>query len=70
MGYSIMFKVHAFFNNVKVLDRYMKHLPRNGDTIRLLGKMSIYYAKVTEVIWCMDEDDDSGQRINLRLEDL
>ncbi len=35
---------------------------------RLTGER---YAKVTEVIWCMDEQDDTpsfeGQRVNLRM---
>ena len=25
------------------------------------------YAKVTELIWCMDEDDKFGVRVNIRM---
>ena len=63
-----MFKVHGFLNDKMVMKQRMEHLPRNGDTMRLTGER---YAKVTEVIWCMDEQDDTpsfeGQRVNLRM---
>lgn len=59
-----MFKVHGYLDGKMVINWRMEHLPRNGDTIRFVGK----YAKVTEVIWCMDEKSDEGQRVNLRME--
>ncbi len=63
-----MFKVHGFLDGKMVMKQRMEHLPRNGDTMRLTGER---YAKVTEVIWCMDEQDDTpsfeGQRVNLRM---
>ena len=63
-----MYKVHGFLDNKKVIHQQMAHLPRKGDTMRLSGER---YGKVTEVIWCMDEQDDSpafeGQRVNLRI---
>ena len=33
-----------------------------GDTIRLHGDR---YATVTKVVWCLDEDDGRGTRVNL-----
>ena len=66
-----MFKVHAYLmvkpRPKRVIDWRMPHLPHLGDTIRLCGEK---YAKVTEVIWCMDEDSSEGQRVNLRLEPI
>ncbi len=64
----MVFKVHGFIDNKKVIHRRMDHLPRCGDTVRLSGER---YSRVTEVIWCMDEQDctpkSEGQRINLRM---
>ena len=66
-----MFKVHGFLDDKMVIRQRMEHLPRCGDTVRLSGER---YAKVAEVIWCMDEQNDTpsfeGQRINLRMETL
>ncbi len=59
------FKVHLFFDNKKVIDRRMPHIPNCGDTIRFSGER---YGRVTEIIWCMDEDDYEGQRVNIRVE--
>ena len=53
-----MFKVHGYIDNKRVLDWRMKHLPRIGDSVRFVGK-------VTEIIWCMDEDDHEGTRVNM-----
>lgn len=67
-----MFKIHGFLGNKKIFDRSVNHLPRLNETIRLDEKT---FCKVTEVIWCYDEDLESpemipiwGQRVNLRLE--
>lgn len=66
-----MFKVHGFLDNKKIIHHRMDHLPRIGDTMRFSGER---YGKVTEVVWCMDEKDDTptfeGQRINLRIESI
>lgn len=59
------YKVHAFLNDRKVMNACLPHLPRLGDTVRLYDST---YTKVTEVIWCMDEDFVEGMRVNLRLE--
>jgi hypothetical protein len=48
-----------------VIRSRMEHLPRLGDTVRFAGDN---YAKVTEVIWCLDERAVDGQRVNLRIE--
>ena len=58
------YKVHGYLDDKKVIDWRMEHLPRNGDTMRFSGER---YAKVTEVIWCMDENTSAGQRVNLRM---
>lgn len=64
-----MYKVHGFLDSVQILNKLLPHLPRLGDTMRFAGER---YGIVTEVIWCMDEDDqgypDTWQRINLRIE--
>ncbi len=60
-----MFKVHGFLNEKRVINWHMEHIPRVGDTMRFYGDM---YYKVTEVIWCMDEPDTEGQRVNIRIE--
>ena len=66
-----MYKVHGFLDENKVIRNRMAHIPRVGDTMRFSGER---YGKVTEVIWCMDEQDDTppfgGQRINLRIETI
>lgn len=62
-----MYKVHGYLEDTLVINWRMAHLPRNGDTIRWAKDR---YAKVTEVIWCMDEESKEGQRVNLRLESM
>ena len=64
-----MFKIHGFFNNELVLNRYIQHLPREGDTLRL---DDVTYRRVTEVVWCLDESTVLSEpvRINLRLAEL
>jgi hypothetical protein len=61
------YKVHGYLDDKKVIDWRMEHLPRIGDTMRFRGER---YGKVTEVIWCMDEDTSAGQRVNLRIESI
>ena len=58
-----MFRVHGFLDNKKVIDWHMEHLPRTGDTVRFSGER---YGKVTEIVWCMDEDG-TGTRVNMRM---
>ena len=60
-----MFKVHGFLDDKMVIHRRMAHLPRLGDTMRFTEEK---YGKVTEVIWCMDEESGEGQRVNVRIE--
>lgn len=59
------YKVHGFLDGKKVIDWRMEHIPRIGDTVRFSGDR---YAKVTEVVWCMDEACHEGQRVNIRME--
>jgi hypothetical protein len=60
--------VHVFLDGNQVGRRRMLQCPRHGDTVRLGGADNEKYAKVTEVIWCLDEESPMGQRVNLRLE--
>jgi hypothetical protein len=60
-----MFKVHGFLDNKKVIDFHIEHLPRTGDTVRFSGEI---YGKVTEIVWCMDEDNRTGTRVNMLME--
>lgn len=62
-----MYKVHAYIGNKRVVDYRMPHIPRCGDIVRLSDTR---YVKVTEVVWCFDEESDEGQRVNIRLEKL
>lgn len=64
-GVHSMFKVHAFLDDKRVLNRRLEHIPRAGDIMRLREGQ---YGIVTEVVWCMDEDDSEGQRVNIRIE--
>lgn len=59
-----MFNIHAYLDNKLVLNRQIPHIPNVGDTMRLSDTI---YAKVTELIWCMDEDDKFGVRVNIRM---
>jgi hypothetical protein len=59
------YKVHGYVGDKKVINWRMAHLPRCGDTIRMTGER---YSRVTEVIWCLDEESLEGQRVNLRME--
>lgn len=60
-----MFKVHGYLDGRMMINWRMEHLPRVGDTVCFSSKS---YGKVTEVIWCLDEDSAEGQRVNLRIE--
>lgn len=60
-----MFKVHGYFDKRMIINWRMEHLPRTGDTMRFEGER---YGKVTEVVWCMDEESPEGQRVNIRIE--
>ncbi len=60
-----MYKVHGYLDEKRVINWCMEHLPRIGDTMRFEGER---YGKVAEVIWCMDEPSNEGQRVNIRIE--
>ena len=62
-----MFKVHGFLDGVKVIDWRMEHIPLVGDIMRFSGER---YGEVKEVIWCMDEQDREGQRVNIKIESI
>jgi hypothetical protein len=64
-GEIVMYKVHAYLDGKKVIDWRMQHLPRLGDEMRF---SSDRYGIVKQVVWCTDEKDDEGQRVNLRIE--
>ena len=62
-----MFRVHGYLDGTRVINRSMEHLPCTGDTVRLDGEK---YAKVIEIVWCMDEGWLEEQRINVRMKTL
>ena len=62
-----MYKVHGYLDGKRVINWRMQHLPRTGDTMRFSEDK---YGTVKEVVWCMDEDDKEGQRVNLRIESI
>ena len=62
-----MYKVHGIYDNRKVFERRLQHLPRKGELIRLDG---VVFYVVVEVVWCLDESEYSGDdvRVNIALE--
>jgi len=60
-----MYKVHVFYNDQKIIQQSMEHIPAKGDTMRFSDEE---YGIVKEVIWCMDEEKCPFQRINIRTE--
>ena len=62
-----MYKVYGYLDKKMVVNWRMQHLPRVGDTMRFEGER---YGAVAEVVWCMDEESDEGQRINIRIESI
>ena len=59
-----MYKVHAYLDGKKVIDWRMEHLPRLGAEMRFSKDR---YGIVKQVVWCIDEKDDEGQRVYLRI---
>lgn len=59
-----MYKVHGFLDGKQVVDLAMHGVPRVGDTVRLAGEK---YVKVTGVVWCLDENNIEGDRVNIGL---
>ncbi len=62
-----MYKVHGYLGGKRVINWRMQPLPRLGDEVRISDDK---YGVVKQVVWCMDEDDKEGQRVNLRIEKL
>jgi len=60
-----MFHVHGFLDDKKAIQKRMESIPSIGDTVRFSGER---YGKVTEIVWCMDEENELGQRVNIRIE--
>ena len=55
---------HVFIGTKMVARPILYFVPRKGETLRLTTEL---FVKVTEVIWCLDEQDNvMGQRVNLR----
>ena len=59
---------HIFLGRTKLwARRYLAHVPRIGDTVRL---SKTRFAKVTDVVWCLDEKTPEGaERCNIALEE-
>ncbi len=64
-----MLKVQAYLGDRIILDQQLEHIPRVGDSVRLDGKDGELQARVSEVIWCWNEDSGDGQRVNIHLDD-
>jgi len=60
-----MIKPHIFLDGERRYEASMHAVPRVGDTLRFHGEI---YGKVTEVIWCLDENNLKEQRVNIRVE--
>lgn len=64
-----MIKAHIYVDGVLYSMPRLEHCPRNGETLRIDGNNgSEVYVIVTEVIWCMNEKYEQGQRVNIRTE--
>ena len=64
-GAGLMFSVHMYIDDKLKLKQRMLHIPNVGDTIRHGEGV---FAKVTEIVWCIDEPHSDGQRVNIRVE--
>ena len=62
-----MFNIHCYLDGKRTGGFIYQGVPRVGDTIHFSGER---YGKVTEVIWCADEPQADGQRVNLRVESI
>lgn len=67
-----MYKVHAYLASPStpprlVIDWRMEHLPRMGDVLRMNLGGDTTFVRVTDVIWCIDEESSEGTRVNLEL---
>jgi hypothetical protein len=62
--------IHAFLDGELHAKTTAEHLPGVGDTVRVYDQKDgrEIYVKVTEVIWCYNEQSNIGERVNLRLE--
>ncbi len=61
-----MINAHIYLDDTRLHKHgFMEHCPRVGDTVRV---SSTVCAVVTEVVWCLDESWELGQRVNIRLE--
>lgn len=60
-----MIKPHIFLDGERRYEASMHAVPRVGDTLRFHGEI---YGKVTEVIWCLDENNLKEQRVNILVE--
>ncbi len=67
-----MYKVHAYLVSPTappklVIDWRMVHLPRIGEVLRMNLSDTVTFVRVTDVIWCLDEESSEGTRVNLEL---
>jgi hypothetical protein len=62
-----MIYAHIFVDGEILTKTTLPECPRNGDTIRFGGSTE-RYAKVTEIIWCLNEQSMHGYRVNIRTE--
>lgn len=56
---------HIFVDQKRKGNRIMNHIPRVGDTVRV---SETTYGKVYEVVWCFDETNPIGERVNIGIE--
>lgn len=67
-----MYRVHAYLVSPsapprRVIDWRMAHLPRIGEVLRMNLGDAVTFVRVTDVIWCLDEEWSEGTRVNLEL---
>ena len=56
-------RTHFYLDGKLAINRIMGHCPRVGDIVRFGDNK---YAIVTEVVWCMDENQSQYDRVNIR----
>ena len=57
-----MFKVHVYLDGKMMSKQRMESIPMRGDTVRFVGEK---YGTVNQIVWCMDEENAEGIRVNI-----
>ena len=56
--------IHVFCNGVRIRYLSSNDVPPVGDQLRLAPEK---FFKVVRAVWCFDESDQNGQRVNIEV---